>query len=61
LRTFFISDIHGNFYVFKKLFDHIKFIPGNDVQYAGRDYFTSIRGKIIGSANKLLYFCYKRM
>lgn len=30
MRTFFISDIHGNFYVFKKLMDHVKFDPGRD-------------------------------
>lgn len=30
MRTFYISDIHGNFCVFKKLLDHVKFDPAKD-------------------------------
>ena len=37
MRTFFISDIHGNFCVFKKLLDHVKFDPANDQLVVGGD------------------------
>ncbi|OZU88966.1 hypothetical protein CIL03_08065 [Virgibacillus indicus] len=37
MRTFFISDIHGNFCAFKKLIDHVKFSPGNDKLIIGGD------------------------
>ena len=37
MRTFFISDIHGNFCVFKKLIDYVKFDPGKDKLIIGGD------------------------
>lgn len=37
MRTFFISDIHGNFCVFKKLLDHVTFDPANDQLVIGGD------------------------
>ncbi|MBM7599757.1 serine/threonine protein phosphatase 1 [Virgibacillus halotolerans] len=37
MRTFFISDIHGNFCVFKNLLDHVEFDPLNDQLIIGGD------------------------
>lgn len=37
MRTFYISDIHGNFCVFKKLLDHVKFDPTDDNLVIGGD------------------------
>lgn len=37
MRTFFISDIHGNFWIFKKLIDHVKFDPVIDHLVIGGD------------------------
>lgn len=37
MRTFFISDIHGNFCVFKNLLDHVAFDPANDQLVIGGD------------------------
>ncbi|GAB3046104.1 metallophosphoesterase [Virgibacillus ainsalahensis] len=37
MRTFFISDIHGNFCSFKKLIDHVKLNPEEDRLIVGGD------------------------